>query len=180
MTSPLLPRCVTLLVVVLVTNLQMRCVSQTINLSAMLTEEQETVDTVDVPPNAVGFLAVVLDREQEKFSWSLTVENLSSPITDLHFHAPADFGETAEIVVDPILDTGLMGEVELRDPQEAPGSGNELLDQLLAHLWYVNVHTERNPNGEIRGQIVPEPSSTTIALVLLLTCLSWCRGRRGG
>ena len=28
-------------------------------------------------------------------------------------------------------------------------------DEVLAGLWYVNVMTEKYPDGEIRGQIVP-------------------------
>ena len=30
--------------------------------------------------------------------------------------------------------------------------------QLTAGEWYVNVHTQANPNGEIRGQVMPPKS----------------------
>jgi hypothetical protein len=29
---------------------------------------------------------------------------------------------------------------------------------MMAGEWYINVHTQANPNGEIRGQVMPPKS----------------------
>ena len=50
------------------------------------------------------------------------------------------------------------------------------MTDMLNGLHYVNIHTEEFPGGEIRGQVVPEPSAIALALVGLLA-LS-VRGRR--
>jgi hypothetical protein len=39
----------------------------------------------------------------------------------------------------------MIGSALITDPQEG---------ELLGSLWYINVHTELNSGGEIRGQIV--------------------------
>jgi CHRD domain len=34
----------------------------------------------------------------------------------------------------------------------------EQAQQMSAGEWYINVHTQANPNGEIRGQVTPPKS----------------------
>jgi hypothetical protein len=46
-------------------------------------------------------------------------------------------------------------------PPSSPLSGSSRIDDdkaadLLAGKWYVNIHTAANPNGEIRGQVMPK------------------------
>lgn len=43
--------------------------------------------------------------------------------------------------------------------------------QLYAGRYYINIHTGTNGGGEIRGNIVPEPASTLLALGGLGLCL---------
>lgn len=42
-------------------------------------------------------------------------------------------------------------------------------NDLLAGLWYVNIHTDDYPTGEIRGQIrlnrIPEPTTVTLLFI---------------
>ena len=54
---------------------------------------------------------------------------------------------------------------------------DEFESQLLGGLWYINIHTALNGAGEIRGQLVPEPSSAALLLLALLG-MSQFRTRR--
>ena len=104
----------------------------------------------EVPPvysMGTGTLDAVLDRESGLFRFRLTFSNLSGPVTSAHFHGPADVGGNAPPVV------------TLNGPYNVPYEGRLTLTpaqraDLLAGRWYVNIHTERNPAGELRGQIV--------------------------
>jgi hypothetical protein len=54
--------------------------------------------------------------------------------------------------MDQILETGTI----TPDKLEGPMAGKQLSDLATAGVndkLYVNIHTEQNPNGEIRGQI---------------------------
>jgi hypothetical protein len=64
--------------------------------------------------------------------------------TAAHFHS-GESGKNGPIVV-PITPatSPFEGSATLTDPQA---------DELLAGKWYVNVHTEANKGGEIRGQV---------------------------
>ncbi|MDI3380889.1 CHRD domain-containing protein [Xenophilus aerolatus] len=104
----------------------------------------------EVPPvysMGTGTLDAVLDRESGLFRFRLTFSNLSGPVTAAHFHGPADVGGNAPPVV------------SLNGPYNVPYEGRLTLTpaqraDLLAGRWYINVHTERNPAGELRGQII--------------------------
>jgi hypothetical protein len=52
------------------------------------------------------------------------------------------------------------------DKLEGPMAGKQLSDLATAMNngeTYVNIHTEANPNGEIRGQIMSSSSGATMA-----------------
>lgn len=69
--------------------------------------------------------------------------------TDAHFHGPAARGESAAPVIPLGPVSGASGKssgvVTLTEGEEA---------ELLAGLWYINVHSASNPGGEIRGQVL--------------------------
>jgi hypothetical protein len=62
-----------------------------------------------------------------------------------HFHGPAPAGKNAGVVI-PMneLLTPIEGQATLSAAQES---------DLLAGNWYFNLHTAKNPGGEIRGQV---------------------------
>ena len=103
-----------------------------------------------VPPTdstATGKVEATFDTETKVFTWTITYEGLSGPGTAAHFHGPAPEGENAGPVA------------PIEGDLASPISGNATLDDqqatdLQGGLWYFNIHTEKFPDGEIRGQVV--------------------------
>ncbi len=94
-----------------------------------------------------GMATASLDTTTKTLTWTVDYSGLSGPATAAHIHGPADPGANAGIVV-PFtgnLDSPIKGSATLTDAQIA---------QLEAGKWYVNIHTEANKPGEIRGQLV--------------------------
>jgi hypothetical protein len=103
----------------------------------------------EVPPNitaGTGDADIDYDPADHKLSWKLTYSGLTGPATAAHFHGPAESGKNAGVAV-AIPNAGtspVEGSATLTDTQAA---------DLLDGKYYVNVHTQANPGGEIRGQV---------------------------
>ncbi|MFQ5971512.1 MAG: CHRD domain-containing protein [Alphaproteobacteria bacterium] len=114
---------------------------------AQLDQAQE-VPTPAPVTNASGRAAVTLDTDASQIAWVIQFFDMSGPLTGVHFHGPAPSGEATGITLDigevSGLDNPLNGSATLTPEQAA---------DLMNGLWYVNLHTELNPPGEIRGQL---------------------------
>ncbi|GAA2849218.1 CHRD domain-containing protein [Aminobacter aminovorans] len=100
----------------------------------------------EVPPtdsSGSGTAEVTVDSATRKLSWTVTSTGLSGDATAAHFHGPAAVGENADPVVD-ISSSVASGSADLTDQQMA---------DLQAGKWYLNLHTQKFPDGEIRGQV---------------------------
>ena len=80
--------------------------------------------------------------------WKLTYSHLTGPAAAAHIHMGAK-GKAGNVVVAlcgtaPACKSGLSGSIKLTAAMKTAFG---------KHLLYVNVHTAKNPNGEIRGQI---------------------------
>lgn len=146
-----------------------------INLAATLNQEQEVYPpgfTPTLVPDAFGTASMIYDTDLNSLSWDIMFSNLSGPATLAHFHGPATVEEVAGVQVDIGLISGLTSPLEgittISDEQES---------QLLSGLWYINIHTEANPPGEIRGQVtmtsVPEPSTLGLLGMAGITFLGY-------
>jgi hypothetical protein len=101
---------------------------------------------------------------------------LSGSFAADHIHGPAAPGVNANVIyglqalttiTDPIYhyDGAISGSVTLA-PIGAYTVAQQLTD-LNGGLWYVNVHSSTFGGGEIRGQILPVPEPSTLALAAL-------------
>ena len=78
-------------------------------------------------------------------SWDITFSGTQGDFSSAHFHGPAGKGVGAGIQVTiPGTGSPLVGSEEIDAGQKA---------DLLADLYYINIHTTHSPNGEIRGQV---------------------------
>ncbi|NLZ92738.1 MAG: CHRD domain-containing protein [Firmicutes bacterium] len=119
----------------------------------------------EVPPvvtNATGSASFKVSSDQRTIHYQLTVNNLSN-FTVAHIHLGRR-GENGPVVVflfgpaDPgisVTQGVVRGTFSQRD-LVGPLAGQplaELIRQMQAGNTYVNAHTRRHPDGEIRGQI---------------------------
>ena len=115
--------------------------AQNVNFKAALGGSEE------VPPvqtSGKGELTATFDQASKRLTWKGNYSGLSGPATAAHFHA-AEKGKNGGVAV-PISPAAspMEGSATLTDQQAA---------DLLAGRWYVNVHTEANKAGELRGQM---------------------------
>jgi hypothetical protein len=104
----------------------------------MMTSAKQTAGT--------GTFEVTLNKDNYQLHYHVVYSGLSGPATAAHFHGPAAAGANAGVVM-PFkgYTSPIDGDATLTPAQAA---------DLLAGLWYINVHTAANPGGEIRGQVV--------------------------
>ncbi|KAK49606.1 hypothetical protein BG58_01120 [Caballeronia jiangsuensis] len=134
----------------------------TVLMLAMLASGAARADTValkanlqpssEVPPRVSkghGIVDATFDTDTKVFTWTATYAELSGPVTMAHFHGPAPVGQNAKVQV-PIdkkaLASPMKGQATLSDQQ---------VGDLMTGQWYFNIHTQENPTGEIRGQVMP-------------------------
>ena len=131
-----------------------------INMSASLDAAQEVADE-PVVSDGTGTGIVTFDDVSNLLSWDIHFSDLTGPATAAHFHGPAAPGVNAGVQVNIGAISGLTspmsGSATISDDQEM---------QLLDGLWYINIHTEAYPAGEIRGQVqvIPVPAAAWLML----------------
>jgi hypothetical protein len=140
-----------------------------IDLAANIRGDQE------VPPTgspAFGTGVFEYDDETNVLTWTiLYTASLLQGGAEIasHIHGPAEPGENADILVDTGLGQLKQGMADLDEVARCSGDPEACEEELLAGLWYVNIHSEEFENGEIRGQIlgpvsVPEPMALSLLL----------------
>ena len=122
----------------------------------------------EVPPidaDGAGSATMTFNSSNSQLAWFIEFDELTGPATAAHFHGPASAEANAEVQVD-------IGEVSgLTSPMNGSAVlSTEQVAFLLQGLMYINIHTESNPDGEIRGEVscvVPQGEEwQTIPLVI--------------
>jgi hypothetical protein len=128
----------------------------------------------EVPPTdslAFGTGVFEYDDVTNVLSWTIlfTAALLDTGEIAAHIHGPAAVGEEANILID--LGTGQLkqGMTDLDSVASCTADPDQCESDLLAGLWYANIHSTEHSEGEIRGQIlpvgaVPEPAALSLLL----------------
>jgi hypothetical protein len=120
--------------------------------AATTTFKADLKGSSEVPSNTTagsGTVTMTFDPATKKLDWTGSYSGMTGPVTAAHIHGPAEAGKNATVVLwlstkgEP-FPSPFAGSATLTDPQAA---------DLMAGLYYVNVHTKANPAGEIRGQL---------------------------
>lgn len=100
----------------------------------------------EVPPNdspAAGSAEVSVDTEAKTVAWTVKIDGLTGDATAAHIHGPASATENAPPVID--MSSAIMtGNAPITDTQ---------IEELKAGKYYLNIHTAKFPDGEVRGQL---------------------------
>ncbi len=123
-----------------------------------------------------GSGTATLDTTTNLFSWNFSYSGLAGTELIAHFHRAAP---------------GVPGGIELGLPGGSPKVGSATVDagdaaDILADLWYANIHTDHSSGGELRGQVVQVGGSVPLLPVwalgllalLLLSTSDWLLRRR--
>lgn len=148
--------------------------------SAIMTGDKE------VPPvstDTTGRIRVQANSQQQTLDYDLTLTNLNGVVTGAHIHMGRP-GFNGPIVAD-LNAPGLGGAAAASSSSSSSGGGTamtsnsvsgtirstdlkgplegkqitDLVKLIQEGRAYTNVHTEQNPNGEIRGQLLTSSSS---------------------
>jgi hypothetical protein len=115
----------------------------TTTVKATLNAKQEVPKQVVKDTKAKGLFTGKLVGS--KLTWKLTFSGLTGKATAAHIHMGA-MGKAGNVVI------------PLCTPCKSGAHGRTTITAavkkaLMQHKLYVNVHTAKNPNGEIRGQL---------------------------
>lgn len=86
---------------------------------------------------------VSIDTAAKTITWTTKSTGLTGAATAAHFHGPADPGTNAKPEID-ISKSIEQGTAPITDAQIADFNAGKI---------YINIHTAKFPNGEIRGQV---------------------------
>ena len=141
--------------------------AQSYTLLATLTGTGEATQTANgINTGAFGDATIIVDMAARTVTYTVRVFNLPSGVTASHIHvgAPATAGPVVVNFAPPLTasnDFGYSGVVRdtefILRPEAGIRTPDDMFQAILGGNSYVNVHSQVNPGGEIRGQLMPKP-----------------------
>ncbi len=135
--------------------------AQTFTLTANLTGAGET-PAPGLNTGAFGDATITVDMAARTVSYRVRVFNLPSGIIASHIHVGA-VGTPGPVVVPFTVPTPASNDFEFSGtvadtsfvlrPDQGIRSADDMFQAILGGNSYVNVHSQANPAGEIRGQL---------------------------
>ena len=186
-------RCAFHIATALVASLTVSIHAATVNFNATLDGASERPDPVATEGS--GSATAQLTGEPGSFvlTYNITYENLTGPAIAGHIHdainpGGLEFTEQFGPVIHPLdsINSPISGDWRFDDATDP--LTDDHVTNLLAGRFYINIHTDLYPNGEIRGQLVadaPPPPPPVIPLpapvflgAIGLGLASWATRRR--
>ena len=137
--------------------------AQVVRFTANLSGDQETPVVLT---GAFGTATVSMDLGTGTLSWSIDVFNMPSGTNNAHFHVggPGVAGPTVVNIAFPaqisndfnLSGTATAANLNVRADQGIR-SWDDFIQSLLGGQMYLNVHSNVNSGGEIRGQVIRVP-----------------------
>jgi len=124
--------------------------AETVKFQAML-DQNQAVPAPTAVADAGGRAYFTLETDSNEIAWVIEYYSLSGEIVAIHIHGPAGYGEAGDVAVAIDNTSETVGKLTSSAQISA-----EQVQQLMDGLWYVNVHTELNGPGEIRGQLIKQ------------------------
>lgn len=165
-----------------------------------------TLASESSPPNPLGtgWAQVVFDDVAQTMRVLTSYSGLTTPVTAAHIHAatavanagtasvatqtpsftgfPTTTSGTYDNVFDLSMTSSFRAGYITANGGTAAAASQALLTAILAEKTYLNIHTERNPSGEIRGFLhlasVPDSGTTMLLLTLGLGAMAGIARRR--
>lgn len=124
----------------------------------------------EVPSNTspgTGTVSLVIDSETRNWSLTGSFSGLNGNANNAHIHGPAAPGVSATVMESLSFTSGVPSGT-------LSGSGTFSVvnyNSLVSELFYVNLHSTAFSGGELRAQLVPEPSAALLGAVAALGLL---------
>ncbi len=119
--------------------------------SGLLVNTSQEVPAV-TNSNATGTMDVTYKKSTKLLTYKVNWASLSDSINGSHIHGTVLRGINAPVKVP--FDLGNKGALTGSYTGTFTVDGTTIKeDSLLAGFYYLNIHTKKNPNGEVRGQI---------------------------
>jgi hypothetical protein len=141
--------------------------AQQYTMLATLTGGGEATQTANgVNTGAFGSATIVVDLGARTIAYEVRVFNLPSGVTASHIHvgSPLTTGPVIVNFAPPLTASndfafsGVVQEAEiLLRPDQGIRTAQDAFQAIINGNGYVNVHSQVNPGGEVRGQLTPKP-----------------------
>lgn len=138
--------------------------AQTVRFTAVLSGANET-PAPGVVTGSFGTAEVTLNLATQTVTWNIDVFNMPSGTTAGHFHVGGP-GLPGPTVVNFTIPANISNDYNISGSASSPSSlrpdqgirsWEDFIQSLVGGQVYINIHSQVNSGGEIRGQVVRVP-----------------------